>query len=311
MKITKEAHAIEQQNVTDAELEKINLYTGRKLNADEVFVFSIKLCDNEKDRDSECFSQKCLEELAELFVGKTGISDHNWSSDRQIARIFDTEVLTEEGRFTALGEPYTYVKARAYTLKTAGNEELIARISGGINKEVSVGCAVSECICSICGNPLGSVECGHIRGGEYNGECCIGILNGATDAYEWSFVAVPAQIDAGVIKGHFKSRAKTLKELAEESGRAEFVKELDTLSKQAEAGRRYLDKLAKDALRLGAITKLWEPESLGSVIKNMDEKALLSLITSLEAKADELYPPETQLMAYKKEKAEPEFEYLI
>lgn len=311
MKINKEAVALAESAVTEEELLKINAFTGKELTAEDVFVFSVKLCDNEIDRDGECFSAECLKELAELFIGKTGISDHTWSSSRQVARIFDTEVIEDNAKSTSYGDTYTYIKARAYTLRTPSNEEFIARIEGGINKEVSVGCAVSQCTCSICKNPLGDESCGHIRGVTYAGRKCYGILDGATDAYEWSFVAVPAQRDAGVIKGFYNADAATLSELVEKSGRAEFAHEFDELKKHAEAGRRYLSALRADAVRLGALTELWDVDSLSEAVKFMDETALCSLVKSLEKKADEILPPVTQLGAYKKAKAKPDEDYMI
>ena len=54
-------------------LEKINKFTRRAFTADELYVFSVILCDNEVDRDSERFSDNALETLRNLFVGKTGI----------------------------------------------------------------------------------------------------------------------------------------------------------------------------------------------------------------------------------------------
>ena len=83
-------------------------------------------------------------------------------------------------------------------VRTSKNEDLIKEIDGGIKKEVSVGCAVSEHICSVCGKPAGKGGCNHLRGKVYNGKTCYHILSGVTDAYEWSFVAVPAQPAAGV-----------------------------------------------------------------------------------------------------------------
>ena len=50
----------------------------------------------------------------------------------------------------------------------------------------------------MCGEAVGS--CRHVKGRTYNGKLCYGELTGAKDAYEWSFVAVPAQRRAGVIK---------------------------------------------------------------------------------------------------------------
>ena len=46
----------EQNTVTDEELALINKYTRRQLSKDEVYVFSVVLCDNDIDRDGERFT---------------------------------------------------------------------------------------------------------------------------------------------------------------------------------------------------------------------------------------------------------------
>ena len=43
-------------------------------------------------------------------------------------------------------------------------------------------------------------SCGHRRGQTYDGRLCFFNLEEPADAYEWSFVAVPAQRKAGVVK---------------------------------------------------------------------------------------------------------------
>ena len=40
--------------------------------ADDDYTFTVKLCDNEIDDDNERFSSQCLEQMAEMFVGKYG-----------------------------------------------------------------------------------------------------------------------------------------------------------------------------------------------------------------------------------------------
>ena len=51
---------------------------------EEVYTFSVVLCDNEVDRDGECFTKETLEELAKLFVGKTGILDQQKSDGARV-----------------------------------------------------------------------------------------------------------------------------------------------------------------------------------------------------------------------------------
>ena len=83
------------------------------------------------DRDNERFSDECLYELAELFVGKSGILDHNWSAAGQLARIYRTQVETETGRLNAAGEPYRYLKGWAYMLRNEDTENFISAIEAG------------------------------------------------------------------------------------------------------------------------------------------------------------------------------------
>lgn len=182
------------------QLEKINKFTRRELSLDEVYIFSVVLCDNEIDRDCERFSDKALEQLQKLFIGKTGISDHNPKAANQSARIFDTELITDSSRTTKNGEPYKYLKASVYMVKTDENRSLIAEIDGGIKKEVSVSCSASKRICSVCSSDKTKTGCAHVKGKTYNGKLCHTILDDISDAYEWSFVAVPAQVSAGVTK---------------------------------------------------------------------------------------------------------------
>lgn len=178
-------------------LDKINSLTRRKFKAEELYTFPVTLCGNEIDRDFERFSDEALDEMAGLFVGKTIIQNHDPSSENQVARIYDTEVV-EDSKQTSYGEPYKYLKGYAYMVRTDGNADLIKEIDAGIKREVSVGCATSKRFCSICGADMVTSECEHRKGKEYDGKMCCHILDGVTDAYELSFVAVPAQPEAGV-----------------------------------------------------------------------------------------------------------------
>lgn len=198
---------IESGAVSEEELEKINGFTLEKLGADDVFCFTALLCDNEVDRDFERFDAEALKGLAELFIGKPGTVDHSRESDAVAARIFDTFIVTDGERLTAAGEPYTALKARAYIPAGAGAEELISKIRSGIKKEVSVSCAVGSKVCSVCGK---TGACGHVPGKKYGGKLCHRVLRDAVDAYEFSFVTVPAQPGAGVTKA-FESEMEELR----------------------------------------------------------------------------------------------------
>lgn len=193
-------------DITPEMLTQLNTFTRRELTADEVYIFRVRLCDNEIDRDRERFSIEALKEMKELFVGKTGVFDHNPSGEKQSARIFMTELITDESVITKAGEPYTSLCAYAYMVRTEGNADLIREIDGGIKKEVSVSVSAGSHVCSICGKEKRISPCTHMAGQEYGGKICHTVLSQITDAYEWSFVAVPAQRNAGVTKHYSEEK---------------------------------------------------------------------------------------------------------
>ena len=139
-----------QQN-QDALLQELNQFTRRTHTLDEVYLLDVLLCDNEVDRDFERFSDSALETLKTLFVGKTGIFDHDPSGKNQTARIFSTRLETHPEQLTSTGVPYTCLKANAYMVRTAGNADFIREIDAGIKKEVSISCSARSHTCSICG----------------------------------------------------------------------------------------------------------------------------------------------------------------
>lgn len=209
MKICKDAQVELNTAAAEAEdLEQINRFTRRKFQPEELFLFRVALCDNEIDRDWERFDEKALERLGELFLGKTGICDHSPKAANQQARIYAAEVSEKPGQVTSQGQPYRVLEAKAYMVRTDSNRDLILEIEGGIKKEVSVGCSTERAVCSICGQDRKSHPCGHLLGQEYQGKVCHTVLMEPCDAYEWSFVAVPAQKNAGVLK-QFGSREES------------------------------------------------------------------------------------------------------
>ena len=190
-----------------ADIGLINRYTAKELNPEEVYCYSVILCDNDVDRDTERFTNASLDALAPLFLGKTGLSDHRWLVERQTSRLYNTVVEEGSGK-NALGEPLRVLRGSAYMLNNEANQPVIEAIDGGIMKEVSIGCAIEKCTCSICGEALRfdwrtwkyQCENGHIKGDKYDGKLCVGNLENPKDAYEFSFVAVPSQRGAGVTK---------------------------------------------------------------------------------------------------------------
>ncbi len=282
MEIRKGAEAANGGTPTAAQLEAINAQAKARLNGEQVYVFSVRLCDDQVDRDYERFDGAALPALAKLFLGKTGIADHQWSSEKQVARIFETQMVQEHGVHS--------IKAWAYIRRGGSNDELIADIEAGIKKEVSVGCAMGRAVCSICGSEYGT--CGHCKGEVYDGAVCCAILQEPVDAYEFSFVAVPAQKNAGVLKA-LGGGKKCLKELAEEFG---VQGEYRALFQEAELGRQYRKELEGSVVRLGLALELGiEEPVLRNVVKTAAAEDLMALKSGMELRLNELLPTVTQL----------------
>ena len=290
MKIIKESQGGQETEVSPEDLALINQLARKELKAEEVYTFSVRLCDDQVDRDFERFSPQTLEELAGLFVGKSGIFDHQWSARGQSARIYKTEVIREPEKITLAGDGYCWLKGYAYMVRTQGNQDLIAEIEGGIKREVSVGCAVKRAECSICGSDMG--RCAHEKGKRYDGRLCCARLLEATDAFEFSFVAVPAQPRAGVMKR--AGGSPSLKQLA--LGEPAAAAELDDLERAAELGRRYLTGLRNEVVRLGLLAERQVgAETLRHIADRLEEKELLELRENYQRRAAERYPIAPQL----------------
>ncbi len=298
------------ENLPEKDLELINQYTRRAFSEDEIYAFSVVLCDNEVDRDYERFTVEALFELEKLFVGKTGIFDHNPKAENQTARIYRCEVEAIEGRKTSTGDQYFRLRASAYMPRTKGNEELIMQIESGICKEVSVGCASKKSTCSVCSSQRGVSHCSHRKGEVYNGKLCYFELSDITDAYEWSFVAVPAQREAGVIKNFEEIKGKEHKDMhdiikslsigdavtlcAEDAKRLfEYIRETE---RKAEDGKEYRKNLTDEVLRLSVLTQPGiSRKTMENAVRNLSLSEIREFISALGEKNEKSFTPKCQL----------------
>ena len=190
----------------ERDIDLVNQFTLREFKPEDVFVFRCIMCDDRVDRDNERIIPAALEKLSKMFVGKPLLSDHRWEAGRMIGRIYAAEVVKNQSGVSEL-------VGRIY-IPREGNADLISRISGGLLKEVSVGFASRPPVCSCCGSIFdydGMCKSGHVKGerDSSTGSLIHAEIRDPLDAYELSFVAVPAQTGAGTIKaaspGLFKS----------------------------------------------------------------------------------------------------------
>lgn len=294
----KQVTVIKSIQAQQEDLEKIHQYTMREFTEQELYLFSVVLCDNEIDRDYEYFTEQALVKLSQLYLGKTGIFDHDPKGENQTARIYDTEVLRDHTKKTQYGEPYTYLKAKAYMVRSEKNRDLILEIDAGIKKEVSVGCSVTNVICSICGADLKTEHCNHIKGKTYQGKTCCNVLSNPVDAYEWSFVAVPAQRNAGVIKMfgdytgscNFEQLKKKFWESQDSITLSKqeigcLTEQIQKLEQLKQLGEDYLRELRNRVVKLAFLTdSQLNSKVVASVAEKMSVEELKSFQTYYEKK---------------------------
>ncbi|MBR5191071.1 MAG: hypothetical protein IKW34_03465 [Clostridia bacterium] len=292
---------------TDEDIKLINEHTLKTLTKDDVFCFSVILCDNDIDRDFERFDENSLKTLEKLFVGKTGILNHSMKSEDQNSRTYKTQLITDATRKTCDGLPYTYLKAWCYTVRSEKNESLIRDIESGIKKEVSISCASDSRICSVCGES----HCNHIAGRKYNGERCYKTITGITDAYEWSFVAVPAQRNAGVTKSFEKEKSmeNILKSFKEEKSVtlnekelkkvSDYIEKLENKSADGEKYRLNLSAKIKSCFAL-SFPELQE-DCIDEMIKGLSTESLEVLSKSMAKKSATVVPVVSQFYTEEKE----------
>ena len=284
----------------NTDLEKINQFTRSKFDTDELYIFSVILCNNDIDRDYERFSLEALKTLKDLFVGKTGIFDHSMKAANQKARIFETELEEVYDKKTADGMKFYQLRAKAYMVKNDENKSLITEIEAGIKKEVSISCSAKSSTCSICGNDKKHSLCEHVNGKIYGEKLAFSVLDNISDAYEFSFVAVPAQREAGVVK-HFnlegdktdmESIIKNLKccdsEIVLTKMQANrLIAKLEELNGEAELGREYKSSLVKEVIALcSKAMPDMDINTFGSIAQIMTVKELSAFKKAFKKSAD-------------------------
>ncbi len=190
-------------DLQEEDLNKINALSLKTVSREDIITFEILVCDNEVDRDNDMFSEHALIDISSNIIGKTLILDHEWESKNQVGRIYDSQVVISPTQKTTDNKNYAYVKCKAYI--PVGKTALVDDIKTGVKKEVSIGCSVSQILCSECGNEWLNNGCSHYA--------VATILNKVDEVFELSFVAVPAQRNAGVIKNELINKKLINKKL--------------------------------------------------------------------------------------------------
>lgn len=138
---------IDTFEITDEILSEINRYSRRTLTANDVYVFKIKICDNNFDSDRERYSSFALSDIESLLIGKTGRIKYGILDKPLIARILKTMIETDKTRVVDGNEYYTSLYACAFIVKSDGNENIeniVCAIENDKNRKATLSCGVSR-----------------------------------------------------------------------------------------------------------------------------------------------------------------------
>lgn len=268
------------------DLNLINTYTITDLDLSDVFLFTIKLCNNDIDRVFDCMTDTFLDSVASNIKGLTGLLDHDWSTDNQLSRIYDACVVEEDGVLNQLGKPLKYVLCKVYTLSKY--TDFIDKINSGLLREVSISFESTGDVCSICGAPMtkdgsgvGHCENGHTAGVTYDGILCYNIINNLSDLLEWSLVAVPCQRGASIKNKHYKGGCGLMK-------RAEFLIKQFVTSKAVDSN----DPALKEVMDVDVTTDMTDADIDKLLKENADLRARIDALEAELASTKSTYERE-------------------
>ena len=140
---------------------------------------------------------------------------------------------------------------------------------------------------------FGESVCTHRAGEFYGDTLCFKRLNGVTDAYEWSFVAVPAQRNAGVTK-----TAKDRKNTHSQIEKAKIQKDLGFAV-------QYRNEMKQRALKgFSLILPELSSATAENIINLCNAPALSELVSAFERKTAKTFPIKSQFSENSTDKTE-------
>jgi hypothetical protein len=129
--------------INDQEKQLIQACCRKDLKDEQLFVFDINLCDNEIDKDKECFSVAALYQIAEMIINKTGVIDIE--NKNIIGKIYSAKVCCDTCRKTVYGDDYQYIKARAFIYINNKTKLICDLIKNNQIQEVNISCSARTC----------------------------------------------------------------------------------------------------------------------------------------------------------------------
>ena len=187
-----------------SDLETINkLFALEALAPEDIFVVKMHLANDQIDRSFERFPVPVLERFADTIIGKHLLTGHD-KTNVPAGTFFDADVVRQS-------DGSHHLVTRAYL---DANDALVGKIRKGIAKDVSIGAAVDQLTCDLCGKsyhaqPGDKEPCRHQLSQQYDGDTCTATYGGDLtkyEAHEGSLVYLGCQRGAQVVSQAAHSR---------------------------------------------------------------------------------------------------------
>lgn len=164
--------------INTKEFKDVVKHNKHEYKDSDLFIFNVKLLDSYM-KNNECLAYHEIEELhnKKVFNGKL-----IYYKGKPVARIFHTLLISENDYNL---NPQRELRAYAYTVRHAGNDDIIEKILSGKLDKCCVGYTFMRRICSICGENYCSA---HRKGGTYDGKVAQDTIEEVTGIHDIYFV---------------------------------------------------------------------------------------------------------------------------
>ena len=136
---------VEKTAVSADDMALINKFSRAELSESDVYSFKMVCCDTNIDRDGEAFTKNALQKLAELFIGKTVITNHIQKPKIRLQEFIKLS-LKITAVFQGLSHGLISPKIQAMTILSSSLMRVLSKryLSGVPSGNAPVPCAVKN-----------------------------------------------------------------------------------------------------------------------------------------------------------------------
>lgn len=156
-------------SVPDEDEQLISKFLPIDCSMDDIYVFKMKIADNEIDSEYDCLDESALLSLTSDCIGmRVYINNDKYLC----STIYYTWIEKDNNRLTSYGSPYVKLMAKAFVW--ADNATFIRKLKSlkASDIQIHISATFEHAFCSICGADMLENGCDHIPGQVYDRSLC-------------------------------------------------------------------------------------------------------------------------------------------